>query len=191
MRRSKDETKRRILKAISEGPITFGELERKVGLSRPVLSDYLREMRNDGIITQQINATTEKRRIEYVLTPKGKGEERMLRDSLASGFQLLKSLSSKDPSAKAIAELARMAKDDPNLFEQFSRWMTDYTVLMASEETREWLRRHGEKQFRVELTKRLAPRLPRAQSDREVVITDLQVLLDVTREIVSPRRKVE
>lgn len=179
------------MNAIGEGGVTFGELEVKVDRSRPVLSDYLKQLRDDGVVTQRINVVDGKRRIEYVLTPKGKGEEKMLRDSLASGFQVIKGLSSNDPSAKAIMELAKLAKDDPTLFEQLSRWMTDYTALMASEQTRKWLRRNGEKQFRLELNEKLAPRLPQAQSEREVVITDLQILLDVTREIVSGRRKVE
>lgn len=61
-----------ILWRISDGPIRFNELRRKIeGISTKVLSQALKELERDGLILRQAFATVPVT-VEYSITPLGK-----------------------------------------------------------------------------------------------------------------------
>lgn len=193
---TKASTKQRIVDAIGEGGITFGELEEKVDRSRPVLSDYLKQLAKDGIIEQQTKGIGRERRIEYVLTDKGKGQEQIVRDLVARGFQAIKDLSSENPAAKGLVELSKLAKDEPTVFKELLQWMNDYMALLASPEALQWVTKHGEQGQRAlgkEMTKQLSDvteKRPKSEGkiQPKEMMPLLHALLNATRETISKER---
>lgn len=60
-----------IVIALTDGPLRFGELHRAAdGISRKVLTDTLRALERDGIVSREAFAETPPR-VEYRLTPLG------------------------------------------------------------------------------------------------------------------------
>jgi predicted transcriptional regulator len=186
--RSKIQHRKKILDIIEEKHPTFKELRDEAQLSNPVLSKYLRTLVEEGIIERQFAGA----RREFVLTDKGKGQEQLLREYVAKAFQVVKDLSSDYPAADALLELSKLAKGDPKFFNELVQWMSDYMALMASDESRQWIYRHGESgtnRLRSELTKRITAYVkenPQPEKSRELIGL-LQILLNTTREVVSGR----
>ncbi len=185
---TKSANRRRILTALTEAGQTFGELERKVELSRPVLSIYMKELEKAGEVARQIKG----RRIEYVLTDKGKGQERMRRESIAKAFQVVGQLTRNYSSAKSMLEIAEFAKESPEFFAEFLQWMTDYMTLVLSDDTLRWLRRHRDgsgKLLQAEVMKKLAPFIKEIHADSEddpkKVMSIFQNLLNSMKEVIS------
>ncbi|MCJ7425187.1 winged helix-turn-helix transcriptional regulator, partial [Candidatus Bathyarchaeota archaeon] len=71
---------------------------KEASLSKPILGNYLDELQTEGMIKRDVND----RRIEYVLTDKGKGSEQLRRESLATAFEVTKGLIQDHPTAKGI-----------------------------------------------------------------------------------------
>ncbi|MGX7825597.1 winged helix-turn-helix transcriptional regulator [Actinokineospora sp. 24-640] len=60
-----------ILWALSQGPARFGELRRRVGpITEKVLTDHLRRMQSDGLLTRTAHPESPPR-VVYTLTPLG------------------------------------------------------------------------------------------------------------------------
>jgi DNA-binding MarR family transcriptional regulator len=167
----------------------FKDLQREVGLTAPALTKHLEDLVGEGLVTRDIRGP---RRVVFILTDKGKGEEQLVRDSVAKTFQLVKDLSSDYPAAKTLLELSKLAKDDPKFFNDLVTWMTDYMALMANEESRQWIYRHresGVKRLTTELTKRMTAYVqehPQSEKSKDLIAL-LQILLNTTREIVSAK----
>lgn len=68
-----------VLVALKRGPRRFGQLRREVPEARPkVLTEQLRELEADGIISRTILVPRPPRSVEYGLTPYGKSLVRVL-----------------------------------------------------------------------------------------------------------------
>jgi DNA-binding MarR family transcriptional regulator len=192
-RQAKAKHRQDILRIIETKEPMFKDLQKEVGLTAPALTKHLEELVGEGLVTRDSRGP---RRVVFILTDKGKGEEQLVRESIAKTFQLVKDLSSDYPEAKTLLELSKLAKDDPKFFNELAQWMADYYALMTSEENRQWIFKHGEagvKKLREELTKRLTPLMVKDHSESEKskeLITILQALLDTTREVVSSKRHV-
>lgn len=67
-----------ILRDLLAGPRRFGELRRSLGnVSPKTLADRLRELEGDGILTRTVYPEIPPR-VEYALTEKGKGLQRVI-----------------------------------------------------------------------------------------------------------------
>ena len=190
-RQSKAKHRQNILRIIETKEPIFKDLQKEVGLTPPALTKHLDELVGEGLVTRDSRGP---RRVVFILTDKGKGEEQLVRDSVAKTFQLVKDLSSDYPAAKTLLELSKLAKDDPKFFNDLVQWMTDYMALMASEESRQWIYGQGESgvnRLKRELTRKMAAYLqnhPQSEKSKDLIAL-LQILLNTTREIVSAKRQ--
>jgi len=188
-RAKKSESRQKILRQIETEPSTFGEIETKVGLSVPTLTEHLRKLENEGVITRQLKG----RRREFVLTVKGKSQEQIRREAFAKSFDVIGKLARDNSSAKSLLDLAEFAKSEPKFFDEFMQWMKDYMTLVTSEDTLQWLNRHGDSSGRLlqaEIMKKLKPLLkgkPESGGELKELISDYQNLLNAMREIVSEK----
>ena len=101
-------------------------------------------------------------RIVYELTQRGKASELMRTRALASGFQAATSLVRDERTADLFADMFKMAREKPELFQVLMDWMLDFTLFMTSDPVYEsrWMRILGGNQdewrpFRDEITKRM------------------------------------
>jgi DNA-binding transcriptional ArsR family regulator len=172
--------RRKIVTAIRAKPSTFSELCVVTGLSKPIMTEHLKYLRNGGIITRR--GTADNDRIEYVLTENGAGSEKLRSESFASYMQTMRDLVHDYPMAKALFELARAARKDPELVEAAIEQMNEFLILFE----RWWedlLRRSGVEPedwpiIKDEVLKRLPPRPPEQpppefMNDRLMPIDDL------------------
>ena len=61
-----------ILWALREAPLHFGELRRRIeGISEKVLTEQLRQLESDGLVTRCERMDGRVRRVAYTLTPAG------------------------------------------------------------------------------------------------------------------------
>lgn len=69
-----------ILHRLREGALRFGQLQKSVtGVSQKMLSQELRSLEGDGLISRQVYAEVPPR-VEYALTPLGESLEPVLRE---------------------------------------------------------------------------------------------------------------
>lgn len=157
-RDTKSRNRRKIISILKENPSTFTELLNGAGRSRPVLTQYLKELVKDGMIERRIRDE----RIVYQLTQRGKASELMRTRALASGFQAATSLVRDERTADLFADMFKMAREKPEFFQVLMDWMLDFTLFMTSDPVYEsrWMRILGGNQdewrpFRDEITKRI------------------------------------
>ncbi|MFI5449664.1 MAG: winged helix-turn-helix domain-containing protein [Candidatus Bathyarchaeia archaeon] len=183
---TKSTNRQRILTALSANGQTFNELETAVGLSPPILSNYLRKLKEGGIITRAVKG----RRIEYLLTEKGKTQRQIQRESFAQAIGMLGQLSKDNELTKNLVFLSDFAKEQPEIFDELLQWMSDYMMLITSDETLEWMSKHRDtngKLLQAQTMKKLAPFIKNSRSEPkgpEVMIMVFQRLLEAVREVV-------
>jgi len=188
-RAKKSENQQRILRQIETAPSSFGEIETKVELSPPVLTNHLKELEKKGVIARQV----EGRRVKYVLTNKGKSQEQIRRETVAKSFDVIGKLARDHSSAKSLLDLAEFAKTDPRFFDEFMQWMKDYMTLVTSEDTLRWLNRHGDSGGRLlqaevmKKLKSLQAKQSESGGDLKELILVYQNLLNAMREVVSEK----
>lgn len=149
----KSEHQRDIIALIRRKPATFGELAERKIVSRPVLTNYLKQWRKEDIITRRFG---EGGRREYVLTDKGKSEEEKRKEAIPAALELMKLLPQEPSVTKALSELSKWAKQDASTFELF---MKEFNRVMANDDAMRWIARHpgrkGAEEVKRELTKHI------------------------------------
>jgi len=157
----KSSTRWRVLNYIDAKPSTFTEILNGVGLSRPVLTQHLDELLQNGSIRRR----AEGKRDVYELTKEGKGFQRLLREGLSESFSLLIKLAQNPDAVKTLNEMARFGKESPEFLpflQAWMQWYTNYVTAMLSDEGIKWFNRHGKASSSImmtELSKELGPLL--------------------------------
>jgi len=182
----KSRNRRKIISIVKESPSTFTELLNSVGLSRPVLTQYLKELLKDGVIERRIRDE----RIVYELTQRGKASELMRTRALASGFQAATSLIRDERAAELFAIMFKMARERPEFFQVLMDWMLDFALFMTSDPAYEsrWIRILSGNQdewrpFRDEIAKRIPTSSLQIDSP-EKFRTMLDSILEATKAIL-------
>ena len=192
-REVKSENRRVILTRIEAESSTFGELEQKTGLSRPVLTKHLRELEKEGKVERRIRGP----RIEYELTSKGGALEQQGVKNLANAFQFVKQLTRDYDAAQTLFNIFKLSKDAPELLDAFTRWLGDFTAFILSDEYLEWTKKHpgleGRRLMETELAKRGAVpiKLQGASifvDESAEILTTFQTILDSMRDVVRYRK---
>jgi DNA-binding transcriptional ArsR family regulator len=182
---ARSKSRSRILTIIGIGGRTFGELVDEVHLSRPVLSAHLRTLESEGIIARHGKG----RRIEYELTEKGKGLEKLRRESIINGFQIFKQLALDPSIVDTLSEMNKLAKDDPQLFEGFMQWITDFAFLMTSDDTVSFVTRHpgeeGGRLLKERMSKKLSRSVIKHSSQSENPFDKMSIVLKAMREVIT------
>jgi DNA-binding HxlR family transcriptional regulator len=186
-RRTKSANRSRILRLLSEKARTFGELQEAVHLSKPVLSIHLRELQDEGLIARQVRG----RRIEYALTAQGKGMERLRIESIKSGLDVLRQLALDPSIADTLSEMNKLAKDDPELFEELMQWIGDFMLTWTSDDMLSFSTRHPGKEGRRILKEGMAGKMPvlKKLSESENPFEAMSMTLKAMREIVAADRR--
>jgi len=185
-RDTKSRNRRKMISVLKESPSTFTELLNSVRLSRPVLTQYLKELLKDGVIERRIRDE----RIVYELTQRGKAAELMRTRALASGFRAATSLIRDERTAELFANMLKMAREKPEFFRVLMDWMLDFALFMTSDPVYEsrWVRILSGNQdewrpFRDEIAKRIPTSSLRIDSP-EKFRTMLNSILEVTKAIL-------
>ena len=186
--RTKTNNRSRILSSIAAKPSRFGELKDAVKLSPPVLSKYLKKLLDERMITRRVND----RRIEYVITEKGKDEERQRRESLTTALQMVKRLTGNPEALKQMSTLADFAKEDPVLFEGLLTFVQEFLLLIMSDDVKRWFRKHpgdeGNRILENEVMKRMRKRVrdlkPETETSADISKT-FQLFVEIMREVFS------
>ncbi len=187
-RAKKSENQQRILRQIETAPSSFGEIETKVELSPPVLTNHLKELEKKGVIARQVEGRRVKdayqqRKKSGTNTPRNRRE--VVRCNRKTGED--------HSSAKSLLDLAEFAKTDPRFFDEFMQWMKDYMTLVTSEDTLRWLNRHGDSGGRLlqaevmKKLKSLQAKQSESGGDLKELILVYQNLLNAMREVVSEK----
>lgn len=137
-RETKSRHRRAMLTILKVHPSTFSELLDGTKLSRPVLTDHLKELIGNKIIERQISGE----KTVYQLTQRGKAAELVRTRTLASGFQAATALIRNSVMAEKFVDMAKLSKDNPDMFQVLMDWMLDLSLFMNSDpffETK-WLR---------------------------------------------------
>jgi DNA-binding HxlR family transcriptional regulator len=177
-RQTKSLNRQKIINILKTKPSTFSELLKSSQLSRPILAQYLKELRSDKMIVRQID---ENDNIAYELTQRGKALEVTKTRAFASGVRAATSLVATSKEAEIFSGLANMAKDNPEKFQIFMDWMLDFELFITSDPFYEskWLRiLGGEKEawrpFGDEIAKRMSGTV-RADTSEELRATLNQI----------------
>jgi DNA-binding Lrp family transcriptional regulator len=196
---SQKETKsanlRKILTAIRDKHPTFTELLQQVELSRPVLSDRLRELQGEGRIARYIHG----RRIEYQVTDTEKALERQRMTYIANMMQALKGVVEiySDETAKDLSQLAQLAKEDPEHFEAMMQSTVETYQLLLSDECLRWAKNQSVEQICKKIMNRLPPgwviKPPKTVSSPEEIPEYLernQKMLKAVREAIAADKTI-
>ena len=137
-RRTKSENREKILDLLRNKPSTFGELLERTRLSRPVLSSYLKELKQDEIVARRISGE----RTEYELTQIGKTTALLRTSVLTAGLRAAGELIRDPQSADLFLNMGKMAKEKPEMFQTMMNWLLDLELLITSDGAFEsrWLR---------------------------------------------------
>jgi DNA-binding transcriptional ArsR family regulator len=184
-RSTKLSNRRKVLTTIRDKPSTFGELLEKTGLSRPILSGYLKELENYGVIAVVSRRLVKGRRLEYQLTDHGKNTERLRAGFLTDYFQIIRDLVKDYPTAKMVFELARAAKKDPQLVEEGLKRAMDFLSVFD-----QWfemqLKEHGLKpQDWAAFVKSLPSKPEISKVDSDETLTPVDEILNSFREALA------
>lgn len=178
---------RKIITTIAGKPSTFSELLKTVGLSRPILTKYLRQLESEGTISRKISG----RRIEYQLTGKGRGAEELRRQSIGSAFDVMKQIIGDYEGTKALFEMAKIAKQDPALAEAFLQFMQSLMLVLVSDDTLRWIKKHPpdeQKRIFSEEVKKRTPVGPPPEDPAEMIAV-LQSVPKIIKEIITSDNK--
>jgi hypothetical protein len=109
-------------------------------------------------------------------------------------MKLIGQLASDNSLAKTLKELSEFARDEPEFFDWFLRWWSDYMTLVLSEETLRWMQEHGDtsgKLLQAEAMKRLKANVKSGEfSGLQGVRLAYQDLLDAVQEVVTEGRRI-
>ncbi len=169
-------------------PSTFGELQKDVKLSPPVLSEYLKGLEKDGIIDRQAKG----KRIEYYLTARGKIPDELRKQYLSIALQMIEHQTGKS-LVTGMRTLFGLAEDNPQFLDGFVQWIWDLTALVTSDDFLLWAQKNpgpqGSKLMKAELRRRIpmqfqmgASPIPESASQTLVM---LQNVLDAMRDVVQ------
>lgn len=149
----------------------------RVGLSKPVLSDYLRELTQEQIVTQEI----QDRRVVYVLTQRGKAVELLGTRLVSTGLRAAGSIVPDPKSAELLGDMARMAKENSEMFRIIMDWALNLGLLMTSDPVFEsrWLQvLAGNKEawypFEEEIKRRASAAQPKTLEEFRAALDDIQ-----------------
>lgn len=188
---TKTRSKHKILKAIKEKPSTFGELRQETGLSKPVLGKYLAEFIDDKMIKRDLNG----KRIEYLLTAKGKTLEQQWREGMAEALGMLRPLIKNYEAVKSLSTMAELAKEAPELFEGMLQFVTEYLPLMVSDDMKYWIHTHGKKDAIKDLQKEVLRRMRRfperenPEDSLEDIVSFFRDFPNTVREIITTNNR--
>jgi len=182
--RTKSNNRQMILTTISKRSPTHGELLKEVGLSKPILSKYLHELEKEGQIARQVKG----RRIEYILTDRGKRLEELRKEAVATAFHAIRELVRDYPAARSLFELSKLSKEDPLLVEDMMRSFQEFLNILLSDNMSRWLQSHprgkGGQALKKELMNKI-PEIRRSTEAEDSPIIYFQKILKAMQEIIS------
>lgn len=174
---TKSRNRRAIINILKENPSTFSELHDKSGLSRPILTQHLKELSKEQMITREISG----RRIVYSLTQRGKTVELIGTKLVSESLSGIGALISDPGKAELLSNMGRMAKEHPDIFQVLTDWILNVSLYLTSDPVLEsrWLRfLAGDKEawmpFEDEIKRRTANAKPETREDFKALLENIQ-----------------
>jgi len=183
--------RRNILIAIRDKPSTFGELLERTGLSRPILSGYLKELEEAGIVAVASKRLQKRRRLEYQLTDNGKKTENLRATFLSGYFQIICDLIRDYPTAKMVFELACAARKDPQLVEKGLKQTMDFLTLFDQWFDMRLKERGVSPQQWAAFVKSLPPTAQAVKVDNDETLAPVDEILRDFRESLAKQTKTD
>ena len=132
MRSSKILRQSMILSGLWKQPMTFTELLREMGFSRPALTDYLKELRNDRRVARRVD---EKDRVVYELTESGKAFVLFKLRAATVVVQAVQPHVRDREVAQLLGKLTKIALNKPEYIETLMEWWSDLTTYFINYRT--------------------------------------------------------
>lgn len=198
-KQTKSSNRYKILNTIRNKPSTHKELLEEIKLSRPILSQYLKELVNDGIIKRQIQGNE----IKYTLTEMGDDSLKSLRESISKTFEIFTGLIHDHETMKALSSWAEVYRKDPIFVDRFMQFYREYILIYISKEMMRWLLKGEPTQEKVQaldeetrnrlikernevLRKEVSKKVPiEPPTDTKELMTWIQNYLNAIKEVIS------
>jgi len=119
-------TERSILQFIGRHRPTFGELVKGTGFSKGTVSPYVKRLEREGVVRRDFRG----RQVIYILTREAERSRQIQNDAFRDWLLAIRSLIVDPELAKAVYELSKAAKKDPELVEEFLMDMGKVVVLL-------------------------------------------------------------
>jgi hypothetical protein len=149
----------------------------KSRLSRPILTQYLKELLNEEVIERRVNGE----KILYDLTQRGKAIELLGTRLVSTGLLEAGSIVRDPKRAELLLSLARMAKENPDMFQTVMNWSLKVELFLTSDPVLEsrWLKvlaghQDALRPFEEEIKRRTATAQPKTLEDFKAALDDIE-----------------
>jgi DNA-binding HxlR family transcriptional regulator len=164
-----------IIRLLRTKPSTFTDLLTATKLSRPTLTNHLKELVTDALVEHDDETRT------YSLTQRGKTVELLGTNLVSAGLKAAGRIIHDSNGAELLANMARMAKEDPEMFQIIMDWGLDLALLVASDPVFQsrWVKatagdRESWAPFQEEIRRRTTSAQPKNLEEFRAALDDIQ-----------------
>jgi len=164
-----------IIKLLRTKPSTFTELLSATKMSRPTLTNHLKELVEETVVEHNGETRT------YALTQRGKVVELLGTNLVSAGLKAAGGIIHDSKGVELLGNMARMAKENPEMFQIIMDWGLDLGLLVTSDPffQSRWLKATAGNAeswapFQDEIKRRAASANPETLDEFRAALDDIQ-----------------